>query len=439
VILPAGDSLTVFETAVLEGKAAVLYYPKPGSSLGSDLAVLSFVDGDVETTVLGDHLDPDTATRIALSLICGASCVPSWRLAGSAVLDSLSGASLRRQGDVEAASILAEVGMDASVVPGSGFVDDEHRVVAGLNLTRAMVTNWWHGFDYPGAAEAALDLQHPDGEFATAGVNVYVITWPWSGSGRMFFTTGEYQNIPYGSYCTGRYVNLTDAGGNSLGRLTYVHLANEAGIGDTWYTNTGTWTIRYIGQVAATQLAECVSPYHPHLHQGQSWPSDQITYNTALPQPYGIIDPTNDPTNNWMFKVTLVDSDGDGCSDQEELGSNPVLGGQRDPHNFWDFYDVPVPSHYASGGGGTRDKAIGITTDMVALLTYAGSTNTGSDPRYNVDLDGDGVQDGIEYDRTPSAYPSQLWRSGPPDGGIGVTTDVVAMIKQGGHSCTAPP
>jgi len=167
--------------------------------------------------------------------------------------------------------------------------------------------------------------------------------------------------------------------------------------------------------------------------------STELIVSTILADLPGNAQPHTDQGATVTVLDPLADSDGDGCSNQEELGSNPALGGQRDPDNFWDFYDVPVPSHYASGGGGTRDKAIGVTTDVVALLTYVGSQNTGSDPRYNVDLDGDGIQDGIEYDRRTSAYPSQPWRSGPPDGGIGITTDVVAMMKQGGHSCTAPP
>ena len=74
IILPVGESFTMFETPVLHGVPAVLYYPKPGSSLGSDQTVLEFAEGEVETIVVGDDLDPQVATRIALSLICGASC-----------------------------------------------------------------------------------------------------------------------------------------------------------------------------------------------------------------------------------------------------------------------------------------------------------------------------------------------------------------------------
>ncbi len=36
----------------------------------------------------------------------------------------------------------------------------------------------------------------------------------------------------------------------------------------------------------------------------------------------------------------MADSDGDRCSDAEELGPDPALGGLRDRFNQWDFYDV---------------------------------------------------------------------------------------------------
>jgi hypothetical protein len=133
----------------------------------------------------------------------------------------------------------------------------------------------------------------------------------------------------------------------------------------------------------------------------------------------------------------ISDTDGDGCADSEELAFSPP----RDPLDEWDFYDVPRPAIYTvcSSPGvcnpvPTRDRGIGITTDVVALLKYAGAKDTGSDPRYNVDLDANTVLDGVEYDRS-NASP---W-SGPPDGGIGITTDVAAILKQVGHSCAAPP
>ena len=143
---------------------------------------------------------------------------------------------------------------------------------------------------------------------------------------------------------------------------------------------------------------------------------------------------------------TDPNADDDACADGEELAYAPNLGGQRDPLDPWDFYDVPVPAIYtACSSPGvcnpvpTKDRGIGITTDGVALLVYVGAVDTGNDPRYNVDLDANTVLDGVEYDRTPSANPSQPWCSGSPDGGIGITTDVIAMLAQAGHTCAAPP
>jgi len=148
---------------------------------------------------------------------------------------------------------------------------------------------------------------------------------------------------------------------------------------------------------------------------------------------------TDDAEFNIGTDPCVKDTDGDGCADSEEpaaLNPNPATGGTRNPLYYWDFYDVPYPSHYTSGGGGSKDQGIGIATDVVALLTYAGATNSGSDPRYNVDLDGNTIMDGVEYDRT-NLSPAP-W-SGVPDNGIGITTDVVAMLAQAGHGCTAPP
>jgi YVTN family beta-propeller protein len=163
----------------------------------------------------------------------------------------------------------------------------------------------------------------------------------------------------------------------------------------------------------------------------------------------GIFNPDQtDTDSDGLGDLCDSDDDNDGCSDSEELGSTAALGGRRDPLNKWDFFDVPVPAIYiACSSPGvcnpvpTKDRVAGaITTDVQALLKYAGAKDTGSNPRYNVDLDGNTVLDGLEYDRTPSAYPDQPWRSGPPDGTAGgITTDVTAMLKQAGHSCAAPP
>jgi len=141
------------------------------------------------------------------------------------------------------------------------------------------------------------------------------------------------------------------------------------------------------------------------------------------------------------------DTDCDGCSDAEELGSNPALGGTRDPNNPWDFYDVPVPSAFDGGTLGDRDQAVSMLNDVLSVLEYSGTWNGGlcnsgpdqipgsPDGRcYNQDNNCDGRNDGLLYDRSAGA----TW-SDAPNGAIKVTEDLLLVIAQTGHSCQAPP
>lgn len=426
LILPGGETLSIFEAPVLEGRPAILYYPKPGSLLGSDRTVLSFVEGDAETTVMGDHLARDNAVRIGLSLICGASCAAS-QAAVPPVEPIIRGTSPPESAGVGDSDFAGAESAGTSEPAPSSFVGDEHRVIEGLQITRAMVTSWW---DHPPPSEYPLDLQHPNGSDASANLPVNFASWPSSGNGKMYVTTEEYRHDP--SYCDGRYLLLKDAGGNELGRLLYVHLQGETQIGTqvTWPTNAGTWTIRNLGYVAVSQVSGCPwSPDGKHLHQGQTVASPRIEHNTALPQPNGIIDPTNDPNNNWMHKVTLIDSDGDACSDQEELGPNKALGGQRNPHNYCDFYDITNLTMVIAA----KDKAVS-GFDLNILLYYMNSF-AGDRGLYDGDTNHNGTPDGNEMDFS-GLY--SIWPNSGPDGAIS-GWDLNDLLTQLNDSCVAPP
>jgi hypothetical protein len=154
--------------------------------------------------------------------------------------------------------------------------------------------------------------------------------------------------------------------------------------------------------------------------------------------------PTNPDTDadglsdgNEVFNTgtlpTKADTDADGCGDGVELGGSHTSGGERDPLSPYDFYDVPAPALRLGYTGQLRDHAIGVTSDVLALLSYSGKNSI--DPDYEADLDGNGTKDGLQYDRTVSAMMGQPWRSGPPDGAIGVTSDILAMLAQTGNSC----
>ena len=101
------------------------------------------------------------------------------------------------------------------------------------------------------------------------------------------------------------------------------------------------------------------------------------------------------------------DTDGDGCPDAQELGTNPVLGGGRDPLNPWDYFN---PTH----DGKNR------VDDILAVVQHY-EKNAG-DPGYDT-----------KYDRTYLG--PNKWNLGPPDGMIRVV-DILAEIYQYHHDCS---
>ena len=134
------------------------------------------------------------------------------------------------------------------------------------------------------------------------------------------------------------------------------------------------------------------------------------------------------------------DADCDACYDSGEPGLVPPA----DPADEWDFYDVPVPTLYSGGhisgdpsGTDDRDHAISIINDVLAVLEYSGTSDGGppnaAGRQYNQDVNGDGVDDGIAYDRSVGAT-----RSGAPDGVVTIIVDVLLVLAQSGHSCQAP-
>jgi hypothetical protein len=129
------------------------------------------------------------------------------------------------------------------------------------------------------------------------------------------------------------------------------------------------------------------------------------------------------------------DTDGDGCADTEEAGDNPLQGGDRNPYDQWDFYDVPVPANPDPIPNGPKNQAVSLT-DALAILLYVGASDggpiNGNGVDYDSDKNQDGVDDGRDYDRTPS-WPF----SGAPNGAINLG-DVLAALAQGGHHCAGP-
>ena len=136
------------------------------------------------------------------------------------------------------------------------------------------------------------------------------------------------------------------------------------------------------------------------------------------------------------------DDDNDRCADVNELGANPLLGGDRDPLNPWDFFDVPVPVLRTGDTSGVRSRTVTLS-DVIAVLYFVGTSaanpnqTNGNGAIYGSDFNANGITDGQEYDRTipNSAKP---YRSGPPSGAVQIG-DAIVALNQVGANCTAPP
>jgi hypothetical protein len=128
---------------------------------------------------------------------------------------------------------------------------------------------------------------------------------------------------------------------------------------------------------------------------------------TATPTP----SPTNTPTATPTATDTPVpDSDGDGCTDLRELGLDPAEGGDRDPFNGWDFYDV------------TGDRTIDLN-DSIAIIGKFGLG--ASAPGYVAAFDRYAPDPAKPY-RTAAAVVAHL--------GIDLS-DAIVNLQSFGHKC----
>lgn len=130
-----------------------------------------------------------------------------------------------------------------------------------------------------------------------------------------------------------------------------------------------------------------------------------------------------DPANGvWTPRVDArvafltndnLDYDQDGCSNGKEFGSNPAQGGQRNPLDEWDFYDV-------TGMGGVKDGQVSLTYDILGVI-FRWTPN----PSLPYDA---------AYDRGETIGPNS-WNKAEPDGRISLTFDILGVILQWLHNC----
>jgi len=122
-----------------------------------------------------------------------------------------------------------------------------------------------------------------------------------------------------------------------------------------------------------------------------------------------------------------ADQDGDGCVDAREV----LLG--LDVSDPWDFYNVPVPALLSGTAlpSGYRDRTVSGGDAQAVFAYFVADARVGTTV-YDQDRDGNGVADGVQYDRS-LVGPA---KSGPPDGVVTVRDAQLAFAQYTrGYSC----
>jgi hypothetical protein len=395
VYMPPSDAPTTIEAATLDGKPAIFSYPKPGSFLdGKGFTRASFLDGEVETTVMGFGLDLESAIRIAGSVGAGgpvsatATALPPDNDDGmsedagvNAPPPTATGLPVENHDD-EGTS--GQLGEQAS---GTGGAEAD-LIFEGIATDSALVYSWWHGAEY---GQSALDL-HAIPDDATPGADVYFTS-------RLSGPVGLLASVVYyPGRCTGVRVALVDAGLNTLGPVDYVHIQSTVSEGDWWWVPGG-WSDQHLGTVLADETDACKNPppplppgwTGPHLHQAIDTGYDQMIYNVNLQlilelllgHP-NVIDNTNrGPWGQFqfLFLAATIDADGDGVPDTSD---NCPTTGNPGQENF----DADGPPW---GNGPGIGNGTGIPGND-ATVPNGDGLGDACDP----DIDNDGIPNGSD-------------------------------------------
>jgi hypothetical protein len=117
-----------------------------------------------------------------------------------------------------------------------------------------------------------------------------------------------------------------------------------------------------------------------------------------------------------------ADSDGDGCADVYELGPDKTHGGQRDPFNpwdWWDIYPIPNPENPPPYGGGDGEIDV---FDTQTIAFRVGNLSPGH-PLYRQ-----------RYDRSANPSITKDWDTNGPSGEI-TEADFYLIVKTFSDSC----
>ena len=203
--------------------------------------------------------------------------------------------------------------------------------------------------------------------------------------------------------------NITLAGG-----LAYV----------AWYSD-GVRVLDLTHPSAPEEVASFVPPDVPDPHG--HLPTKALVWGTYVQN-----DIVFASDMNAGLYVLGFDSDFDGCADVQEENPTAVLGGQRDPTSFWDFFDVPT------GSPPERDRIVNII-DIGAIVLRFGTVSEPPPTKQAALAEAltpppDLTSYHAAFDRGGPIPGDDLWDLLPPNGAINII-DIGAAVIQFGHTC----
>ena len=206
--------------------------------------------------------------------------------------------------------------------------------------------------------------------------------------------------------------NHEDAGASDAG-AAYVFDRNEGGAG-TWgelskLTASNAASSDWFGFSAGVSGGTAV------LGAPQTEGQDDTlgtVYIFEIPLPK---DQATDTDGDTIANSADLDDDNDGCTDKQEINGDPRLGGRRNPHNPWDFYDVLGP-----GAALPIDGVIDLPNDILGVIQHHPAGTLGYD---------------AQFDRGSWTGPNSWNDTQGPDGVIDLPNDILGVLLQFGHSC----
>jgi hypothetical protein len=156
---------------------------------------------------------------------------------------------------------------------------------------------------------------------------------------------------------------------------------------------------------------------------GAAGPDNTFGYGRLfLPLPK---DDALDTDGDMLLNGVDPDDDNDGCTDTQEQGTDPLIGGRRSPHHSWDFMDQFTGSPLA------KDRAVAIG-DIGAVVARFGATGNPNGDPLATPASATGYH--TSADRNGSFPGQNAWNLQPANGSVSIG-DIGAAVGQFGHTC----